>query len=184
METLLGGLGMKKGEKALKYADLLWGDEKVRRITLEDLCRNWAFADLYNKGEITLGMRVHSYRDKFKLSQTKQATLYYAFLVLHDWAKTTQPHLKTKTLHKLLLYLIAHTLIHKFNFCTCKELLSFFKYDLRRLKDRDRKNPRPIHAYKRQADPQAVERIHQILDHLQDPKNVLKLGKLFRINLR
>ena len=31
---------MKKGEKALKYADLLWGDEKLRRITLEDMCRS------------------------------------------------------------------------------------------------------------------------------------------------
>jgi hypothetical protein len=25
----------------LKYADLLWGDEKLRRITLEELCRSW-----------------------------------------------------------------------------------------------------------------------------------------------
>jgi len=31
---------MKKGEKALKYADLLWYDEKLRRITLEDMCRS------------------------------------------------------------------------------------------------------------------------------------------------
>ncbi len=31
---------MKKDEKALKYADLLWGDEKLRRITLEEQCRN------------------------------------------------------------------------------------------------------------------------------------------------
>ncbi len=47
---------MKKGEKALKYADLVWGEEKVRRITLEDLCMNWALADLFNKGEITIGI--------------------------------------------------------------------------------------------------------------------------------
>ncbi len=31
---------MRKGKKALKYADLLCGDEKLRRITLEELCRN------------------------------------------------------------------------------------------------------------------------------------------------
>ena len=31
---------MKKGEKALKYADLVWGDEKLRRITLEELCKS------------------------------------------------------------------------------------------------------------------------------------------------
>jgi hypothetical protein len=46
---------MKKGEKALKYADLVW-DNKGRRITLEDLCTNWAFADLFNKGELTIGI--------------------------------------------------------------------------------------------------------------------------------
>ena len=31
---------MKKGEKALKCADLLWNEEKLRRITLEDMCRS------------------------------------------------------------------------------------------------------------------------------------------------
>jgi len=175
---------MKKGEKALKYADLVWGDEKVRRITLEDLCTQWALADLYNRGEIYIGMRVHSYREKFKLSQTKQNTLYYAFLVFDNWAKTTQPHLKTKTLNKLLTHLLALTLVHKLNFCTCKELFSFFKYDLRRLKARDRKNPRPLHAYQRMADPQAVQRIDTTLNGLQDPKNVPKLAKLLGIPLR
>ncbi|MFZ8786802.1 hypothetical protein [Thermocrinis sp.] len=174
---------MKKGYKALKYADLVW-DKKVRRITLEDLCTNWAFADLCNKGEITIGMRVHSYREKFKLSQTKQTTLFYAFLVFDSWAKTTQKHLKTKTLHKLLFYLIAYTLIPKLHFCTCKELLSFFKYDLPRLKARHRKNPRPLHAYQRLSDPQAVEKIHQALKGLQDPKNVQFLSKLLGIPLR
>jgi DNA polymerase III epsilon subunit-like protein len=65
----------------------------------------------------------------------------------HDWAKTHQPHLKTKTLHKLLLYLIAYTLVPKIHFCTCKEVFSFFKYDLPKLKDRDRKKPRPLELY-------------------------------------
>ena len=31
---------MKKGEKALKCADLLWDEEKLRRITSEELCRS------------------------------------------------------------------------------------------------------------------------------------------------
>jgi hypothetical protein len=75
---------MKKGEKALKYADLVWGDEKVRRITLEDLCTSWALHKLLKKGEIILGMRVHSYRDRFKLNLTKQATFYYAYLVFNN----------------------------------------------------------------------------------------------------
>jgi hypothetical protein len=175
---------MKKGDKALKYADLLWGDEKVRRITLEDLCRSWALVDLYNKGEITIGMRVHSHREKFKLSLTKQVTLYYAFLVFDNWAKTTQPHLKTKTLNKLLLTLIALTLIHKLKFCTCKELFSFFRYDLPRLKARDRKKPRPLHAYQRVADSQAVERIHKILNGLQHTKATKTLSRLLGIPLR
>jgi hypothetical protein len=175
---------MRKGEKALKYADLVWGEEKVRRITLEDLCRSWALVDLYNKGEITFGMRVHSYRERFKLSLTKQATLFYAYLVFNSWAKTTQPHLKTNTLHKLLITLMALTLVHKLNFCTCKELFSFFKYDLPRLKARDRKNPRPIQAYQRLADPKAVERIHATLKGLYDPKSVPFLSKLLGIPLR
>jgi hypothetical protein len=175
---------MKKGDKALKYADLVWGEEKVRRITLEDLCTNWALLNLFNKGEITIGMKVHSYREKFKLSPTKQATLYYAYLVFNNWVQTTQPHLKTKTLNKLLTHLLAFTLVHKLGFCTCKEIFSFFKHDLRRLKARDRKNPRPLQAYQRVADPQAVERINQILNEIQNPKNVPKLSKLFGIPLR
>jgi len=174
---------MKKGDKALKYADLVW-DKKVRRITLEDLCTSWALVNLYNKGEITFGMRVHSYRERFRLSQTKQTTLFYAFLVFDSWAKTTQPHLKTKTLHKLLTHLLALTLVHNLHFCTCKELFSFFKYDLPRLKARDRKNPRPLHAYQRMADPTAVERIHSTLKGLYIPKNVQFLSKLLGIPLR
>jgi hypothetical protein len=35
------GQRKRKGEKALNYAYLLWRDEKVRRITLEDMCRGW-----------------------------------------------------------------------------------------------------------------------------------------------
>jgi hypothetical protein len=175
---------MKKGEKALKFADLVWGDEKVRRITLEDLCTGWALADLLKKGEIYIGMRVHSHREEFKLSKTKQTTLYYAFLVFDNWAKTTQPHLKTKTLHKLLIHILAFILVRNLKFCTCKELFSFFKYDLRRLKARDRKNPRPLHAYQRSADPQAVQYIHKALNDLQVPENVKKLSKLIGIPLR
>ena len=44
---------MKKGEKALKYAALLWDDEKLRRITLEDMCRSWNIAG-YSKRENSL----------------------------------------------------------------------------------------------------------------------------------
>jgi hypothetical protein len=44
---------MKKGEKAFKYADLLWDDEKLRRITLEDMCRSWNIA-CYSKRENSL----------------------------------------------------------------------------------------------------------------------------------
>ncbi len=160
------------------------GDVKVKRITLEDLCANWAFAELFNKGEITLGMRVYSHREKFKLSQTKQITLFYAFLVFNSWAKTTQPHLKTKTLHKLLTHLLAVILVHGLKLCTCKELLSFFKYDLRRLKARDRKNPRPLQAYQRLADPKAVQSIHKALNDLQHPETIKKLSKLLGIPLR
>jgi hypothetical protein len=174
---------MKKGEKALKYADLVW-DKKVRRITLEDLCLNWTLTKLVNNGEIYIGMRVHSYREKFKLSQTKQITLFYAFLMFDAWAKTTQPHLKTKTLHKLLLYLMALVLVRTVQFCTCKELFSFFKYDLPRLKARDRKNPRPLQAYQRMADPKAVAIIHHTLKRLQDPKYIQYLTNLLRIPLR
>jgi hypothetical protein len=66
---------MKKGEKALKYADLVWGDEKVRRITLEDLCIMWNLSRLLQEGELSFGMRVYSYREKFRLSQTKKKLL-------------------------------------------------------------------------------------------------------------
>ncbi len=175
---------MKKGEKALKYADLVWGDEKVKRITLEDLCTAWAVADLLNKGEIYIGMRVHSHREKFKIAQTKQTTLYYAFLIFDSWAKTTQPQLKTKTLHKLLIHILAFIFVRNLKFCTCKELFSFFKYDLRRLKARDRKNPRPLQAYQRLSDPKAVQYIHKALNDLQNPENVKKLSELIGIPLR
>jgi hypothetical protein len=50
----------RKGEKALKYADLLWGDEKVRRITLEDLCRSWNISRLLQEGELSFRMRMRS----------------------------------------------------------------------------------------------------------------------------
>ena len=51
--NLTGGGTMKKGEKALKYANLLWDDEKLRRITLEDMCRSWNIAG-YSKRENSL----------------------------------------------------------------------------------------------------------------------------------
>lgn len=51
---------MKKGKKALKYADLLWGDEKLRRITLEELCRNWNLNRLLQEGELSFRMRMRS----------------------------------------------------------------------------------------------------------------------------
>jgi hypothetical protein len=44
---------MKKGEKALKYADLVWGDEKLKRITLEELCRSWNLNRLLQEGELS-----------------------------------------------------------------------------------------------------------------------------------
>jgi hypothetical protein len=44
---------VKKGEKALKYADLLWGDEKLKRITLEELCRSWNLSRLLQEGELS-----------------------------------------------------------------------------------------------------------------------------------
>jgi len=37
----------------LKHADLVWGDEKLRRITLEELCRSWDIAG-YSKRENSL----------------------------------------------------------------------------------------------------------------------------------
>jgi len=51
---------MKKGEKALKYADLLWGDEKLRRITIEELCKSWNLNRLLQEGELSFGMRMRS----------------------------------------------------------------------------------------------------------------------------
>jgi hypothetical protein len=51
---------MKKGEKALKYADLLWGDEKLRRITSEELCRSWNLNRLLQEGELSSRMRMRS----------------------------------------------------------------------------------------------------------------------------
>ncbi|MFZ8783982.1 hypothetical protein [Thermocrinis sp.] len=51
---------MKKGKKALKYADLLCGDEKLRRITLEELCRNWNLNRLLQEGELSFRMRMRS----------------------------------------------------------------------------------------------------------------------------
>jgi len=51
---------MKKGEKALKYAALLWGDEKLRRITLEELCRSWNLNRLLQEEELSFRMRMRS----------------------------------------------------------------------------------------------------------------------------
>jgi hypothetical protein len=51
---------MKKGEKALKNADLLWDDEKLRRITLEELCRSWNLNRLLQEGELSFRMRIRS----------------------------------------------------------------------------------------------------------------------------
>jgi len=50
----------RKGEKALKYADLLWGNEKLRRITLEELCRSWNLNRLLQEGELSFRMRMRS----------------------------------------------------------------------------------------------------------------------------
>jgi hypothetical protein len=51
---------MKKGEKALKYADLLWDDEKLRRIALGELCRSWNLNRLLQEGELSFRMRMRS----------------------------------------------------------------------------------------------------------------------------
>jgi hypothetical protein len=51
---------MKKCEKALKYADLLWGDEKPRRTTLEDMCRSWNLNRLLQERELSFRMRMRS----------------------------------------------------------------------------------------------------------------------------
>jgi hypothetical protein len=45
-------------KKALKYADLLWDDEKLKRITLEDLCRSWNLNRLLQEGELSFRMRM------------------------------------------------------------------------------------------------------------------------------
>jgi hypothetical protein len=174
----------RKGEKALKYADLLWGDEKLRRITLEDLCRCWNLNRLLKEGELHFGMRVFSHKQRYKLTHSKKITLYYSYLVFKDWANKTQKHLNTRALSKLIQYLMAATLVPRAKFCTCKEIFSFFRYDLPKLKDRDRKKPRPLELYQRLSDPQALEKIHQVLNGLQHPKNVPKLSKLFGIPLR
>ncbi len=51
---------MRKGKKALKYAGLLWGDKKLRRITLEELCRNWNLNRLLQGGELSFRTRMRS----------------------------------------------------------------------------------------------------------------------------
>jgi hypothetical protein len=129
-------------------------------------------------------MKVHSYRKKFKLSLTKQITLYYAYLMFHSWAKTTQPHLKTKALHKLLSFLLAVYLVHKLKFCTCKEVFSFIRYDLPRLKARDRKKPRPLQSYQRVADPKVRETLPYLIQGLNNPDHLSLLSKRLGIPLR
>ncbi|AHE96852.1 hypothetical protein THERU_05105 [Thermocrinis ruber] len=176
--------GRRKGKKALKYAGLLWGDEKERRITLEDLCRCWNLGRLLKEGELQLGMLVFSQKQRYKLSHSQQMTLYYAYLVFKDWANKTQKHINGKALSKLIQYLMATTLVQNAKFCTCKEIFSFFTYDLPKLKDREGKKPRPLELYQRQSDPQALAKIHKTLSFLQNPEKVLKLGKLFGIPLR
>ncbi len=120
--------GRRRGKKALKYADLLWGDEKERRITLEDLCRCWNLGRLLKEGELQLGMLVFSQKQRYKLSHSQQMTLYYAYLVFKDWANKTQKHINGKALSKLIQYLMAITLVQNAKFCTCKEIFSFFKF--------------------------------------------------------
>jgi hypothetical protein len=77
---------MKKGKKALKYADLLWGDEKLRRITLGELCRNWNLNRLLQEGELSFRMRMRSTSvlpcvERWKAGEPK---LLWAFTVLWD----------------------------------------------------------------------------------------------------
>jgi hypothetical protein len=175
--------GRHKGRKAPKYADLLWGDEKERRITLEDLCRCWNLDRLLKAGELQLGMRVFSQKEKYKLSHSHQMTLYYAYLVFKDWANQTQKHINGKALAKLIQYLMAITLVQNAKFCTCKEIFSFFKYDLPKLKDRDRKNPRPLEHYQKQASKQALSHIQKTLELLQNKEKVQNLGKLLGLPL-
>ncbi len=175
--------GRRRGKKALKYADLLWGDEKKRNITLEDLCRCWNLDRLLKEGELQLGMEVFSQRQRYKLSHSQQMTLYYAYLVFKDWANKTQKHINGKALAKLLQYLMAITLVQNAKFCTCKEIFSFFKYDLPKLKDRDRKNPRPLEYYQKQASGLALPHIQKTLELLQNKEKVQKLGKLLNLPL-
>jgi hypothetical protein len=129
--------GRRKGKKALKYADLLWGDERKRKITLADLCRCWNLDRLLKEGEL-------------------------------------QRHINGKALSKLIQYLMAITLVQNAKFCTCKEIFSFFKYDLPKLKDRDRKNPRPLEHYQKQASYLAIPYIQKALTLLQNKEQVQK----------
>jgi len=110
-------------------------------------------------------------------------TLYYAYLVFKDWANKTQKHINRKALSKLIQYLMAITLVQNAKFCTCKEIFSFFKYDLPKLKDRDRKNPRPLDLYQKQTSHLALPHIQKTLEVLQDKEKVQKLGKLLGLPL-
>jgi hypothetical protein len=38
----------------------LWGDERLRRITLEELCRSWNLNRLLQEGELSFRMRMRS----------------------------------------------------------------------------------------------------------------------------
>ncbi len=175
--------GRRRGKKALKYADLLWGDEKERRITLEDLCRCWNLDRLLKEGELQLGMLVFSQKEKYKLSHSQQMTLYYAYLVFKEWANKTQKHINGKALSKLIQYLMAITLVQNAKFCTCKEIFSFFKYDLPKLKDKDRKNPLPLEHYQKQASGLALPHIQKTLELLQNKEKVQNLAKLLGLPL-
>jgi hypothetical protein len=110
-------------------------------------------------------------------------TLYYAYLVFKDWANKTQKHINGKALSKLIQYLMAITLVQNAKFCTCKEIFSFFKYDLPKLKDRDRKNPRPLEHYQKQASHLAIPYIQKALTLLQNKEQVQKLAKLLGLPL-
>jgi hypothetical protein len=46
--------GNERVKKALKYAVLLWDNEKLKRITLEDLSRSWNLNRLLQEGELSL----------------------------------------------------------------------------------------------------------------------------------
>jgi len=128
-------------------------------------------------------MLIFSQKERYKLSHSQQMTLYYAYLVFKDWANKTQKHINRKALAKLLQYLMAITLVQNAKFCTCKEIFSFFKYDLPKLKDRDRKNPRPLEHYQKQASGLALPHIQKTLELLQDKEKRQKLGKLLDLPL-